>query len=105
MSSPGFQNPRYKPHHDLGTKSKTDLQYQVLKDKIISYLASEACLKMPAVLTADLRALDSEFATGDADRDRLFNQLTASSCPTVSRGSSPRRLCMTPPIPLWQLAT
>jgi hypothetical protein len=73
---PGFQNPHFKPHRDLGTMSKTDAQYDALKAKIRDYLKHADREGRPTVLTTELRALDPDFAAGNRDRERLFAQLS-----------------------------
>ena len=82
MSRPGFQNPHFKPHHDLGAMSKSDAKYNLLKDKIVTYLKHADREKQPVVTADELRALDPDFAAGDIendadalDRERLFGQI------------------------------
>ena len=84
MSRPGFQNPHFKPHRDLGTMSKTDAEYNILKQKVLDYLKHEDREKQSTVTTAELRRLDNDFATGDIendanafDRERLFSQISS----------------------------
>ena len=71
MTKPGFQNPHFRPHHDLGANSKSDAQWLALKDKVESYLKHVDRLKRSTVTTEELRALDPAFRN-----DRLWNQIS-----------------------------
>ena len=70
MSRPGYENPHYKPHRDLGEASKTDAEFATLQTTVTDYLQHADREGQATVTTAELRALDSDF-----DDDRLWNQI------------------------------